>query len=69
MCPRATSLAGTAAGAAAVAGQEGPVVGVERVSLLAVFAGAGVIGVLAALGPGVRATAVPVTGAVGGEVG
>ncbi|WP_308407003.1 ABC transporter permease [Streptomyces sp. AC555_RSS877] len=62
-------LAGTAAGVAAVAGQEGAVVGVDWVFLLAVFAGAGVIGVLAALGPGVRATRAPVTRAVGGEVG
>jgi putative ABC transport system permease protein len=62
-------LAGTAAGVAAVTGQPGAVVGVPWAFLLAVFAGAGVIGVLAALGPGVRATAVPVTRAVGGEVG
>ncbi|MEU3699965.1 ABC transporter permease [Streptomyces griseoviridis] len=61
-------LAGTAAGRAAAAGA-GAVVGVPWVFLLAVFTGAGVIGVLAALGPGVRAARVPVTRAVGGEVG
>ncbi|MFL4910122.1 FtsX-like permease family protein [Streptomyces sp. MMS24-I2-30] len=62
-------LAGGAAGAAAVAGQGGAVISVPWASLLVVFAGAGAVGVLAALGPGVRAAAVPVPQAVGGEVG
>ncbi|MEU9190848.1 FtsX-like permease family protein [Streptomyces sp. NPDC048484] len=61
-------LAGTAAGTAAAAGT-GAVVSVPWMFLLAVYTGAGVIGVLAALGPGVRATKIPVTRAVGGEVG
>ncbi|MFG2357036.1 FtsX-like permease family protein [Streptomyces sp. NPDC048521] len=62
-------LAGGAAGVAAVAGQHGAVISVPWAALLALFAGAGAVGVLAALGPGVRAAAVPVTRAVGGEVG
>ncbi|MEU7467512.1 ABC transporter permease [Streptomyces sp. NPDC044984] len=61
-------LAGSAAGTAAAAGA-GAVVSVPWLVLLVVFTGAGVIGVLAALGPGIRATGVPVTRAVGGEVG
>ncbi|MFE1199617.1 FtsX-like permease family protein [Streptomyces olivaceoviridis] len=62
-------LAGAAAGVAAVAGQHGAVISVPWAALLALLAGAGAVGVLAALGPGVRAAAVPVTRAVGGEVG
>ncbi|MFF3606782.1 ABC transporter permease [Streptomyces sp. NPDC002463] len=62
-------LAGTAAGVAAVAGQQGAVISVPWATLLALFAGAAVVGALAALGPGVRASAVAVTRAVGGEVG
>ncbi|GGM22728.1 ABC transporter [Streptomyces fumigatiscleroticus] len=62
-------LAGTAAGVAAVAGQPGAVVSVPWAFLSALFTGAGFVGVLAALGPGMRAAAVPVTRAVGGEVG
>ncbi|SNX88434.1 putative ABC transport system permease protein [Streptomyces sp. TLI_55] len=61
--------AGGAAGAAAVVGQHGAVLAVPWTSLLALFAGAAAVGVLAALGPGVRAAAVPVPQAVGGETG
>ncbi|GAA2331722.1 ABC transporter permease [Streptomyces cuspidosporus] len=62
-------LAGVAAGVAAVAGQSGAVVSVPWMSLSALLVGAGVVGVLAALGPGARAVAVPVTRAIAGEVG
>ncbi|MEU1785312.1 ABC transporter permease [Streptomyces sparsogenes] len=62
-------LAGVAAGVAAVAGQSGAVVSVPWMSLSALLVGAGVVGVLAALGPGTRAVAVPVTRAIAGEVG
>ncbi|KUN18838.1 ABC transporter permease [Streptomyces antibioticus] len=61
--------AGGAAGAAAVTGQHGAVLSVPWTALLFLFAAAAVVGVLAALGPGVRAAAVPVPEAVGGEVG
>ncbi|MFJ5035597.1 FtsX-like permease family protein [Streptomyces sp. NPDC088560] len=62
-------LAGGAAGVAAVAGQHGAVIAVPWAALLALLVGAGLVGVLASLGPGVRAARVPVTRAVGGEVG
>ncbi|PWI19344.1 ABC transporter permease [Streptomyces sp. Act143] len=62
-------LAGGAAGAAAVVGQHGAVLEVPWTALLILFAGAAVVGVLAALGPGARAAAVPVPQAVGGETG
>ncbi|MFF0478495.1 hypothetical protein [Streptomyces sp. NPDC004284] len=57
------------AGMAAVAGQQGAVISVPWATLLALFAGAGVVGALAVLGPGMRASAAAVTRAVGGEVG
>ncbi|WP_030681865.1 ABC transporter permease [Streptomyces cellulosae] len=62
-------FAGGAAGAAAVAGQEGAVLSVPWATLLACFLAAGVIGVLAAVGPGHRAAGIPVTRAVGDQVG
>ncbi|MFD8613105.1 FtsX-like permease family protein [Streptomyces sp. NPDC059631] len=57
-------LAGGAAGVAAVSGQPGAVISLPWLSLLAFFAGAAAIGLLAALGPGARAAALPVTRAV-----
>ncbi|MFE3904999.1 FtsX-like permease family protein [Streptomyces sp. NPDC059153] len=62
-------VAGGAAGVAAVAGQAGAVISVPWTSLVALLVGASVVGVLAALGPAARASAIPVPGAVGGEVG
>ncbi|MEU8718541.1 ABC transporter permease [Streptomyces sp. NPDC048663] len=62
-------LAGGATGWAAMAGQPGAVVSVPWTSLLALFAGAGAVGVLSAVGPGVRAAAVPVTRTLDCEVG
>ncbi|MET7695811.1 FtsX-like permease family protein [Streptomyces sp. NPDC005483] len=62
-------LAGGAAGAAAVVGQHGAELSVPWRALLTLLAGAVVVGVLAALGPGVRAAAVPVSQAVAGETG
>ncbi|GGT70109.1 ABC transporter [Streptomyces atratus] len=62
-------VAGGAAGVAAVAGQAGAVISVPWTSLVALLVGASVVGVLAALGPAARASAIPVPRAVGGEVG
>ncbi|MEV7080010.1 FtsX-like permease family protein [Streptomyces sp. NPDC093516] len=62
-------LAGGVAGAAAVIGQHGAELSVPWTALLVLLAGAAVVGMLAALGPGVRAAAIPVPQAVGGEMG